>query len=74
MVFLPVAVYFGFREQALIAILIMLAAPTTMTSYIMAKNMKNDAVLTSSIVVTTMLISSITITIWIFLLKSLALI
>ena len=74
LVFLPLAVWFGFRDQALVAILIMLAAPTTMTSYIMAKNMNNDAVLTSSIVVTTMLISSITITIWIFLLKSFALI
>lgn len=35
--FIPVAVFLGFRNQELVAALIMLASPTTVTSYVMAK-------------------------------------
>lgn len=69
-IFLPVAVALGFTDEKLIAILIMLGAPTTASCYIMAKAMKNDTVLTSSIVVTTTLLSSVTLTLWIFILKT----
>lgn len=72
--FLPLAVWLGFRDQKLIAILIMLASPCTPTSYIMARNMNGDSVLASSIVVTTTLFSSVTLTFWIFLLRTLCLI
>lgn len=72
--FLPLAVYFGYRNQELIAILIMLASPTTVSSYIMVKNTANDHVLTSSIIVFTTLLSSVTLTIWIFVLRTLGLI
>ena len=73
-IFLPVAAYFGFRDQKLIAIVIMLASPCTPTSYIMAKNMDGDDTLAASIVVSTTLFSSVTLTGWIFLMKSLSLI
>ncbi len=73
-IFLPLAVYCGFRDQKLIAIVIMLASPCTPASYIMAKNMDGDDVLASSIVVSTTLFSSITLTFWIFLMKWLELI
>jgi predicted permease len=72
--FLPLAVYFGFRNQALVALIIMLGSPTTASCYIMAKNMNNDGVLTSSIIVAATLFSSVTLTMWIFILKSLRLI
>ena len=36
-VFMPLAIYMGFRDQKLIALLIMLASPCTPASYIMAK-------------------------------------
>lgn len=72
--FVPLAIYMGFREEKLIAILIMLAAPTTPSCYIMAKNMKNDGVLTASAVVVTTLFSAVTLTGWIYILKSLCLI
>lgn len=74
LVFLPVAVKMGFTGEQLIAILIMLAAPATPSCYIMAKNMKNDGVLTASIVVMTTLLAVFTLTGWIYLLKMLALI
>ena len=69
LVFIPVAVWMGFTGEKLIAILIMLAAPSTPSCYIMAKNMKNDGVLTSSIVVMTTLLAAFTLTGWIYLLK-----
>ncbi len=73
-IFVPLAVWLGFRDQKLIAILIMLASPCTPTSYIMAKNMNGDDILAASIVVTTTLLSSVTLTAWIFLLRCLELI
>lgn len=73
-VFLPIAVYCGFRDQKLIAIVIMLASPCTPTAYIMAKNMDGDDILASSIIVTTTLFSSVTLTGWIFIMRLLELI
>lgn len=73
-IFFPFAILFGFRNSELVAILVMLGSPTTVSCYIMAKNMNNDAVLTSSIVVLATLLSSISLTAWIFILRSLALI
>ena len=69
--FLPLGIALGFRNELLIAALIMLAAPTTASCYIMAKNMDNDEVLTTSVVVLTTLLSSVTLTVWIYLLKTL---
>ena len=69
--FLPIAIWMGFRHQELVAILIMLASPATPSCYIMAKNTNNDATLTSSIIVLTTLLSSVTLTLWIYLLKNL---
>ena len=68
--FLPLAVFFGYRNQELMALLVMLGSPTTVSSYIMAKNAGNDGILTSSIIVLTTLLSSLTLTLWIFILKS----
>ena len=73
-IFFPFAIGMGFRGSSLVAILIMLGSPTTVTCYIMAKNMGNDEVLSSSVVVMATLVSSVTLTLWVFLLKSLALI
>lgn len=70
-VFLPVAVLMGFREDALMAVVIMLGSPTTPSSYVMAKTMGGDEVLTSSVVVATTLLSAFTLTFWIFLLREL---
>ena len=71
LVFLPVAAWMGFSGEKMIAILIMLASPTTQSCYIMAKSMNNDEVLTASVIVTTTLMAAFTLTGWIFLLKTL---
>ena len=73
-IYFPFAIAMGFRESALVAILIMVGSPTTVTCYIMAKNMGNDDVLSSSIIVMATLLSSVTLTFWIFLLRSMGLI
>lgn len=64
--FLPAAIYFGFRGEKLLCLIIMLAAPTTISCYIMAKDMNNDEVLTSSVIVATTLLSAFTVTGWIY--------
>ena len=74
LVFLPVAAWMGFSGEKMIAILIMLASPTTPSCYIMAKSMNNDGVLTASVIVTTTLLAAFTLTGWIFILKSVGLI
>lgn len=74
LVFVPVAAWMGFTGEKMIAILIMLASPTTPSCYIMAKNMNNDGVLTASVVVTTTLLAAFTLTGWIFVLKTVGLI
>ncbi len=73
-VFLPVAARLGFHGSEMVAVLIMLGSPTTVSCYIMAKNMDNDGELTSSIVVATTLLASVTVTAWIFLLRSMGLV
>ena len=70
-IFLPLAFALGFTDQKLLALIIMLGSPTTISSYIMASNLDGDAVLTSSVVVLTTMLSSVTLTFWIFVARSL---
>lgn len=72
--FLPLAIYLGFRESHLIAILIMLGSATTVSCYVMSKNMGHDGDLTSNVVMITTLFCAFTLTGWLYLLKTLALI
>lgn len=73
-VFLPLAIHMGFTGEKLVAILIMLGSPATVSCYIMAKNMGHKGVLTSSVVVTTTLLSSVTLTTFLFVLRWMALV
>lgn len=68
-IFLPFAAMLGFRDEKMVAILIMLGAPTTASTYIMSKNMGHEGVLSSSCVVATTFLSSIFITLWLYFLK-----
>ena len=73
-IFLPAAVQLGFREEKLVAILVMLGSATTVSCYVMARNMGHEGTLTSSTVMMTTLGSAFTLTMWLYILKSLALI
>jgi Predicted permeases len=73
-VFLPLAVWLGFTGDKLLALMIMLGSPTTPSSYVMARNMGHEGVLTSSVIVMTTILSSFTITGEIFIMKRLGLV
>ncbi len=64
--FLPLAVHMGFRDQKLVAILIMLGSATTVSSFVMAKSMGHDGTLTSNTVIITTLLSAFSLTFWLF--------
>lgn len=73
-IFLPIAIALGFRESELVAILVMLGSATTVSCFVMAKNMGHEGVLSSSVVMLTTMLSAFTLTGWLYILKSLMLI
>ena len=70
-VFLPIAVAFGFRDSELIAILVMLGSATTVSCFVMARNM---GVISSTTIMLTTLLSAFTLTLWLYIIKSLGLV
>lgn len=68
------AVIMGFTGSELVAIMIMCASPTAVACYIMAKSMGGDEILTASVVMSATLLSSVTLTMWVFLLRTFGLI
>ncbi len=66
---LPFAIMLGFRNAELVAILIMLTSATTVSSFVMAKNMGHEGTLTGSTVMLTTLLSAFSVTFWLFILK-----
>ncbi len=73
-IFLPAAVWLGFRNEELVAILVMLGSATTVSSFVMARNMGHEGVLSSSVVMLTTMFSAFTLTGWLYILRSLGLI
>ena len=73
-IFLPVAVTLGFSGEQLVAILVMLGSATTVSCFIMSKNMGHEGTLSSSIIMMTTFGCSFSLTFWLYILKSLSLI
>ena len=59
-----------FRNEELLAILVMLGSGTTVACYVMSRNMGHEGVLTSSVVMLTTLFSSFTVTGWLYIFKN----
>lgn len=74
LVIVPAAIAAGFRREALTSIFIMLGSATTFGSFVMAKNMGYDGDLTSNTVMITTCGCALTLTIGLYVLKSLNLI
>lgn len=74
LIFIPIAVMLGFRNEELAALMIMLASPAAVSSFTMALQMGSDGKLAGQLVVYTSIFSVVTIFLWIFGLKQLALI
>lgn len=72
--FLPIAIHLGFVQSKLTAALVMLGSATTVSSYIMAKNMGHDGILTAGTVIITTVCSAFTLTFWLFILRTYGLI
>lgn len=68
--FLPVCIWLGFRDEKIVAALIMLGSATTSSAFIMAKNMGHEGKLSSCVVMTTTLLSSFSMTLWLFVLRT----
>lgn len=73
-IFLPIAVLLDWRNEWLVTLMIMLGAPTTTSSFIMAKNMGYDGSMTTNIIAGTTLFSAASVTLWLFLGRSFGLI
>lgn len=73
-IFLPLAIQLGFREEKLVALLVMLGSATTISCYVMAKNMGHEGTLTSSVIMLTTLLCAFTLTGWLFVLRSIGVI
>ena len=72
--FMPFAIYLGFTESKLVAALIMLGSATTVSCYIMARNMGHNGNLTAGAVMLTTLGSAFSLTFWLYILKCLNLV
>ena len=69
-IFLPVAALLGFRNEELIAILVMLGSATTVSCFVMARNMGHEGTLSSGVIMMTTLLSAFTFTMWLDVLRS----
>ena len=70
-VFLTIGAMLGFRNESLLALLVVFAAPTAVSSYTMAQQMGADAKLAAQLVVFTTVASLLTIFVFVFLFKTL---
>ena len=73
-VFLPVAAVLGFRNEEMIAILVMLGSATTVSCFVMARNMGHEGTLSSGVIMMTTLLSAFTLTMWLDVLRSFGLV
>lgn len=71
LIFIPIAIYLGFRNVELASVMIMLSAPVAVSSFTMAEQMDADGDLAAQLVVFTSILSVITIFIYIFVMKQL---
>ena len=72
--FLPLAIRCGFTKDKLVSIIIMLGSASTVTCFVMAKNMGHEGSFSSGVVLLTTLFSAFTLTLWLFICKGLGLI
>lgn len=72
--FLPLAISCGFTKDKLVSIIIMLGSASTVSCFVMAKNMDHEGSFTSGVVLLTTLLSSFTLTFWLFICRNLGLI
>ena len=73
-IFLPIAVALGFAGEQIVAILVMLGSATTVSCYIMAKSMDHEGTLSSNVIMLTTFGCSFSLTLWLYVLRSIGVI
>lgn len=73
-IFFPMAALLGFRNEEMIAILVMLGSATTVSCFVMARNMGHEGTLSSGVIMMTTLLSAFTLTMWLDVLRSFGLV
>ncbi len=71
LIFMPLSILMGFRDQSLCAMMVLFAAPAAVSSYPMAVAMGADGQLAGQLVCATTVLSVLTIFLWTLLLKGL---
>jgi len=74
LIFLPMAIWAGVSQEGIVVLLVLYAAPTAITSYVMASNMGSDEHLASSVVLFTSLASILTYTIGVYILRAIGIV
>ena len=74
LIMIPLSVFLGIRGIALLTLTIIYGAPTGVSTFQMAKQMDGDSDLAAQIIVFTSFFCIVTMFIWIYILKSMALI
>ena len=69
LIFVPFAILMGISVEGIMSLFVLYAAPTATVSYVMASHMGNDEYLASSIVMFTSLVSILTYTIGVYILR-----
>ncbi|MDD3027601.1 MAG: AEC family transporter [Erysipelotrichaceae bacterium] len=69
-IFLGGALLFDFSGAMMVALVVLFGGPATPTCYVMADQLGNDQVLSGSVIVITTIFSAVTLTFWIFLLRT----
>ena len=73
-IFMTISVWLGFRGEALAVLFVLFANPTAIICYVMAARMNGNTAVTSATILITTVFSSVTLTIGVYLLRSLALV
>jgi len=73
-ILMPISIWLGFRDIELIALMLIFASPTAISSFTMAQKMDGDSELAAQIVVFTSAFCILTVFLWIFTLKQFSLI
>ncbi|MBR5649528.1 AEC family transporter [Pseudobutyrivibrio sp.] len=73
-IWIPVAIALGYSHDKLVAVLIMTGSPTTVSSFVMAKSMGYDGTVSAGTVMLTTILSAFTLTLWLYILRTLGLI
>jgi predicted permease len=69
LILMPISILLGFRDVELLALMLIFASPTAISSFTMAQKMDADSDLAAQIVVFTSAFSILTVFLWIFILK-----